>query len=98
MTSMLRGPDWTSSFHICANASGSVMGVVLGQKENQQIYGIHCVNKIMTHFEINYNVMKEEFPAFIYAINKFRLYITRYKVFVHTYHCAYLVFLWQDFP
>ena len=42
----------------------------------------------MTLAELNYTVTEKEFLAVIYAINKFRHYITGYEVFVHTDHSA----------
>eukprot|EP00253_Pinus_taeda_P031074 PITA_31074 len=42
----------------------------------------------MTPAEINYTVTEKEFLAVIYAINKFRHYITGYTTFVHTDHSA----------
>jgi len=38
----------------------------------------------MTPAELNYTVTEKEFLAVIYAINKFRHYITGYSTFVHT--------------
>jgi hypothetical protein len=42
----------------------------------------------MTPAELNYTVTEKEFLAVIYAINKFRHYITGYPTFVHTDHSA----------
>ena len=42
----------------------------------------------MTPAELNYTVTEKEFLAVIYAINKFRHYITGYESFVHTDHSA----------
>eukprot|EP00253_Pinus_taeda_P034176 PITA_34176 len=42
----------------------------------------------MTPAELNYTVTEKEFLAIIYAINKFRHYITGYTTFVHTDHSA----------
>jgi hypothetical protein len=40
----------------------------------------------MTPAELNYTVTEKDFLAVIYAINKFRHYITGYSTFVHTDH------------
>ena len=85
-TSILRGPNWNLSFLISTDASGSTLGVVLGQKEGQQHYAIYFTNKNLTPAELNYTVMEKEFLPIIYAINKFLHYITSYEVFVHTNH------------
>ena len=85
-TPILRGPNWTLPFHISTDASDSTLGVVLGQKEGQQHYAIYFINKNLTPVELNYTVMEKEFLTVIYAIKKFRHYITGYKVLVHIDH------------
>ena len=47
---------------------------------------ISCKN--LTPAELNYTVTEKETLAIIYAVNKFRHYITGYEVFVHTDHSA----------
>jgi hypothetical protein len=42
----------------------------------------------MSPTELNYIVTEKDFLAVIYAINKFRQYITGYSTFVHTDHSA----------
>eukprot|EP00253_Pinus_taeda_P020172 PITA_20172 len=85
---ILRGPDWALPFHISADASNTAIGVVLGQEENGLPYAIYFISKNMTPAELNYTVTEKEFLAVIYAINKFRHYITSYTTFVHTDHSA----------
>jgi hypothetical protein len=85
---ILRGPDWTLSFHISSDASDTAIGVVLGQEENHLPYAIYFISKNMTPAELNYIVTEKEFLAVIYAINKFRHYITGYSTLVHTDHSA----------
>lgn len=87
-TPVLRGPYWKLPFHISTDASNSVIGAVLGQKENLVIHVIYFVSKNLNHSELNYTVTKKEFLLVIYTINKFRHYITVYKVFIHTNHSA----------
>jgi hypothetical protein len=85
---ILRGPDWTLPFHISSDASDTAIGAVLGQEENHPPYTIYFISKNMTPAELNYTVTENEFLAVIYAINKFRHYITGYSTFVHTNHSA----------
>ena len=85
-TPILRGPNWSLSFHISMDASDSALGVVLGQKENQVHYVIYFIRKNLTPTELNYIVTGKEFLAVVHAVNKFRHYITGYEVFVHTDH------------
>lgn len=42
----------------------------------------------MTLAKLNYIVTEKEFLVVVYAINKFRHYITGYETFVHTDHSA----------
>jgi len=85
---ILRGPNWTIPFHISTDASDTTIGAVLGQKEEHRPYAIYYISKNLTSAEKNYIVTKKEFFAVVYAINKFRHYITGYSVFVHTDHSA----------
>eukprot|EP00253_Pinus_taeda_P007729 PITA_07729 len=85
---ILRGPDWALPFHISSNASDTAIGAVLGQEKNSLPYAIYFISKNMTPAELNYTVTEKEFLAVIYAINKFRHYITGYTTFVHTDHSA----------
>jgi hypothetical protein len=85
---VLRGPNWTLPFHISTDASNSVIGGVLGQKQDQQSYAIYFVRKNLSPAELNYTVTEKEFLAAVHAINKFRHYITTSEVFVHTNHYA----------
>eukprot|EP00253_Pinus_taeda_P015881 PITA_15881 len=85
---ILRGPDWNLPFHISSDASDIAIGAVLGQEENHLPYAIYFISKNMTPAELNYTVTEKEFLAVVYAINKFRHYITGYSTFVHTNHSA----------
>eukprot|EP00253_Pinus_taeda_P017050 PITA_17050 len=85
---ILRGPDSALPFHISSDASDTAIGAVLGQEENGLPYAIYFISKNMTPAELNYMVTEKEFLAVIYAINKFRHYITSYTTFVHTNHSA----------
>jgi hypothetical protein len=83
---ILRGPDWTLPFHISSDASDTAIGAVLGQEEDHLPYAIYFISKNMSPAELNYTVTEKEFLAVIYAINKFRHYITGYSTFFHTDH------------
>eukprot|EP00253_Pinus_taeda_P028586 PITA_28586 len=85
---ILRGPDWALPFHISSDASDTAIGAVLGQEESNLPYAIYFISKNMTPTELNYIVTEKEFLAVIYAINKFRHYITGYTTFVHIDHSA----------
>eukprot|EP00253_Pinus_taeda_P017045 PITA_17045 len=88
ITPILRGPDWALPFHISSDASDTAIGAVLGQEENGLPYAIYFISKNMPPAELNYVVTEKEFLVVIYAINKFRHYITGYTTFMHTDHSA----------
>ena len=85
---ILRGPNWALPFHISSDALDTAIGAIFGQEENNLPYAIYFISKNMTPAELNYTVTEKEFLAVIYAINKFRHYITGYPTFVHTDHSS----------
>ena len=104
MAPILRGPNWSLPFHISIDASDTTIGGVLGQKEGQEPYAIYFISKNLTSAELNYIVTEKEFLEVVYSINKFRHYITSYRVFVHTDHSTIrflmnkLNYQWQSDP
>eukprot|EP00253_Pinus_taeda_P028150 PITA_28150 len=82
---ILRGQNWKLPFHISTDASDIALGAVLGQKYLVP-YAIYYTSKNLTPTELNYTVTEKEFLAVVYAINKFRHYITNYETFIHTDH------------
>jgi hypothetical protein len=85
---VLRGPNWTLPFHISTDSSGTTIGGVLGQKEDQHSYAIYFVSKNLSPAELNYTVTEKKLLAIVHAINNFHHYITGYEVFVHANHFA----------
>lgn len=85
---VLRGPNWNLPFHIFSDASNSLVGAVLGQKDNLLTYAIYYISKNLSPIEMNYIVNKKEFLVVVHAINKFQHYITGYEIFVHADHLA----------
>ncbi len=83
---ILRGPNWAIPFHIFTDAFDTAIGGVLGQKEDQSSYAIYFISKNLSPTDLYYTVTEREFLAVVYAINKFRHYITGYEVFIHTEH------------
>ena len=73
-------------FHISSYASNTAIGAVLGQEEHKKPYAIYYISKNLTPAELNYTMTEKEFLAVIYAINKFRHYITGYPVVFYTDH------------
>jgi len=58
----------------------------LGQKEGNKEYVIYYISKNLQGAELNYTLIEKEMLAVVYAINKFRHYITGYPVFIHVDH------------
>lgn len=83
---MLKGLNWSLPFHIHTYASNYAIGAGLGQKVDNLENAIYFINKNMQGPEVNYTITEKEMLAVIYALNKFRHYITRYKIYVHTDH------------
>eukprot|EP00253_Pinus_taeda_P027631 PITA_27631 len=81
---ILQGQDWTLPFHIHVDASQKVVGAVLGQQVDKVPYAVYYVSENLVHVELNYTMTEKEFLVVIYAINKFRHYITDYPTFVYT--------------
>ena len=92
---LLRGPNWSLPFHISSNASYLAIGAALGQEENKKSYVIYYISKNLSSAELNYTVTEKDFLAAIFAINKFKHYITGYEVFVHIDHSA-IKYLMKD--
>ena len=55
----LRRPDWELPFHIHADASQTIVGVVLGQQVDKTQYTIYYVSKNLIPAELNYTVTKK---------------------------------------
>jgi hypothetical protein len=83
---VLRGPNWTLHFQISTYASDTDIRSILEKLEGKYQYEIYYVSKNISAGELNYMVTDKEFHVFIHAINKFRHYITRYCVILHTNH------------
>lgn len=83
---VLRGPNWNLLFQISSDASDTTIRAVLGREEDKKPYEIYYINKNLSPTKLNYTMTEKEFLAVIYAVNKFRHYITRYLVVLYTDH------------
>jgi hypothetical protein len=89
----LRRPNWAFTFHISSDASDIAIGVMLGQQEDKDPYAIYYINKNLAPADLNYTITEREFLAVVYAINKFRHYLTGYSTFIHIDHLAIKYFM-----
>nr|GFA86877.1 reverse transcriptase domain-containing protein [Tanacetum cinerariifolium] len=66
----------------------TVMGAVLGQRQEKHFRPIHYVSKTMTEAESNYTTMEKEMLAVVYAFEKLQSYLIMNKSIVYTDHSA----------
>ena len=59
---------------------------MIGQKVDSVEHSIYFISKNLQGVEFKYIVIEKELLVVIYALNKFRHYIIRYEIFVHTDH------------
>ena len=84
--SILCGPNWSLPFHIHIDASDYTIETILGVKERVIKYVIYHINKNLQGVKFNYTIIEKELLVVIYALNKFRHYISGYEIFVHIDH------------
>ena len=83
-TLVLKGPDWSIPFHIHIDAYDYAVGAILGKKIANLENSIYYISKSFHGPELNYIVTEKELLVVVYALNKFRHYVTRYHICVHT--------------
>ena len=70
------------------DSSDYVVGVVIGQRVDTKLNGIHYASKTLDNAQRNYATTEKEFLAIEFACDKFRSYIVDSKVIVHTDHAT----------
>ena len=68
--------------------SDYVVGVVLGQREENKPYVIYYTSKMINEVQINYTTIENELLAVVFALDKFYSYIIGLLIVVYTDHCA----------
>ena len=81
-------PDWTKEFEIMCDASDYAMGAVLGQKTDKMFRAIYYASKTFNEAQENYSTTEKEMLAIVFVCEKFRPYILRSHVIIHTDHTA----------
>ena len=81
-------PDWNKEFEIMCDASDFAMGAVLGQKDEKVFNAIYYASKTFNKDLENYSTTEKEMLAIVFACEKFRPYILRSHVIIHTDHAA----------
>ena len=64
------------------------MGAVLGQKTDKMFRAIYYASKTFNEAQDNYSTTKKEMLTMVFACEKFRPYILRSHVIIHTDHAA----------
>jgi len=84
----MQTPDWGLPFKVMCDASGYVVGAVLGERKDNMPYAIYYTSQTLDEAQINYATMEKEFLTIIFALKKFRSYLINSKVIVLTGHTA----------
>ena len=82
------------------DASDDAIGFVLGQKAYKIFWAIYYTSKTFNEAQENYSTTEKEMLAMVFACEKFRPYILRSHVIIHTDHATikYLMAKKEDKP
>ncbi|XP_059302275.1 uncharacterized protein LOC132054249 [Lycium ferocissimum] len=81
-------PDWSLPFELMCDASGFMVGPVLGQRHNKIMHLIYYASRTLNAAHMNYTVTEQELLAIVYAFENFRSYLLGSKVVVYTDHAV----------
>ncbi|WMV29544.1 hypothetical protein MTR67_022929 [Solanum verrucosum] len=73
-------PDWNLPFEMMCDASGLVLGAVLGQCKNKFFHPIYYASKMVNCTQKNYTITEQELLIVVYGFEKFRAYLLGTKV------------------
>ena len=86
---VLRMPDLAKKFYLYTDASGTAIGCVLGQKdEDGSEYACYYSSRLLHGAELNYGITEKECLAVVWAVKQFRHYLHGTKFTVITDHSA----------
>ena len=81
---VLAHPDYEGPFVVCTDASSKAVGAVLSQAdENGRDHPIHYASRALSSAESNYSAIEREALGVVFALKKFRHYLTsnRFKLY-----------------
>ena len=81
-------PDWNNEFEITCDVSDYAIGAVLGQRIEKISKAIYYASKTFNESQENYSTTEKEMLAMVFACEKFRPYILRSRVVIHTDHAT----------
>ena len=79
-------PYWNKEFEIMCDASDYAMGAVLGQRTKKIFKAIYYARKTFNEAQENYSTTEKEMLAIVFSCEKFKPYILRCHVIIHTDH------------
>ena len=79
-------PDWNSPFEVMCDASGTTLGVVLGQKKNKILHPIYYACKALNEAQEELTMTGQELIVVVFSFEKFHSYLLGTRVIVHTDH------------
>ena len=86
---ILRPPDFSKEFILYTDASGYCLGLILGQKtDDNKEYVVAYGSRMLKGAELHYSITEKEALAVIFAVIHFRVYLYGKKFTIITDHAA----------
>ena len=86
---ILRPPDFSKEFILYTDASGYCLGLILGQKtDDNKEYVVAYGSRMLKGAELHYSITEKEALAVIFAVIHFRVYLYGKKFTIVTDHAA----------
>ena len=85
---ILQAPRWDLPFEIMCDASNNAVGAILGQRINGNPVVTYYASKTLGGAQVNYSTTEKELLAIVFALGKFRSYVSGSKIIVFSDHAA----------
>ena len=80
--SVLQYPDFSKSFVVTTDASGTAIGAILNQGPIGKDRSISYTSRVLNNAEKNYSTIEKELLAIVYAVRHFRCYLYKRFIFI----------------